>query len=134
LARSTQAPVTPQRIYQFAFGYAPPLILEAAIRHHVFDYLDNGPKPVEAISEATGASVRGLAAILNVLVGLEFLRKDGQGNYALTAESAAFLVSSKPGFQGGLIRHTSEHLLPKWLRLNEVVATGRPAQSVNQQF
>jgi len=67
-------------------------------------------------------------------VGLEFLAKDQQGNYALTPESAAFLVSSKPEFQGGLIRHTSEHLLPKWLSLNEVVATGRPAQSVNQQF
>jgi ubiquinone/menaquinone biosynthesis C-methylase UbiE len=134
MATSVQAPVTPERIYQFAFGYAPPLVLEAAIRHHVFDYLDNGPKPVEAISEATGASVRGLTAILDVLVGLEFLSKDAQGNYALTAESAAFLVSSKPGFQGGLIRHTSEHLLPKWLSLNEVVATGQPTQSVNQQF
>ena len=38
------APVTPERIYQFAFAYAPPLALEAAIRHHVFDVLDSGPK------------------------------------------------------------------------------------------
>ena len=51
----------------------------------------------------------------------------------LAPESAAFLVSTKPGFQGGLIRHTSEQLLPKWLRLNEIVATGRPAAAVNQQ-
>jgi precorrin-6B methylase 2 len=74
-----------------------------------------------------------LAAILNVLVGLEFLAKDGQGAYRLTPESAAFLVSTKPEFQGGLIRHTSEHLLPKWLDLNEVVATGLPVEAVNQQ-
>ena len=26
------APVTPERIFQFAFGYAPPLILEAGER------------------------------------------------------------------------------------------------------
>ena len=127
------APVTPERINQLAFGYAPPLILEAAIRHHVFDVLDSGPKSVAEVSKATGASERGLAAIMNVLVGLEFLAKDESGNYRLTPESAAFLVSTKPGFQGGLIRHTSQHLVPRWLHLNEVVATGEPVAAVNQQ-
>jgi ubiquinone/menaquinone biosynthesis C-methylase UbiE len=127
------APVTPERIYQFAFGYAPPLVLEAAIRHHVFDVLDSGPKSLNEISLATGASERGLAAILNVLVGLGFLSKNGHESYSLTPESAAFLVSSKPEFQGGLIRHTSEHLLPRWLGLNEVVATGQPVTAVNRQ-
>jgi len=127
------APVTPERIYQFAFGYAAPLVLEAAIRHHVFDVLDGGPKSLHEIHQATGASERGLAAILNFLVGLDFLRKDREGNYSLAPESAAFLVSTRPKFQGGLIRHTSEHLLPRWLHLNEVVATGLPVAAVNQQ-
>ena len=133
MSSAVSAPVTPERIYQFAFGYAPPLVLEAAIRHHVFDVLDSGPKSVHEVSEATGASERGLSAIMNVLVGLAFLAKDGEGSYSLTPESAAFLVSTKPEFQGGLIRHTSEHLLPKWLGLNEVVATGLPVGAVNQQ-
>jgi len=110
-----------------------PLVLEAAIRHHVFDVLDSGPKSVSEVSNATGASERGLTAIMNVLVGLNFLAKDEHGNYSLTPESAAFLVSTKPGFQGGLIRHSSEHLVPKWLHLNDVVATGKPVAAVNQQ-
>jgi len=126
------AGVTPERIYQFAFGYAPPLVLEAAIRHHVFDVLDSGPKSLEEIQAATGASRRGLSAILNFLVGFDFLRRE-DGKFTLAPESAAFLVSTKPSFQGGLIRHTSEQLLPKWLQLNEVVATGLPAKAVNQQ-
>ena len=133
MSTAVSVPVTPERIYQLAFGYAPPLVLEAAIRHHVFDVLDTGPKSLSEISQATGASERGLAAIMNVLVGLAFLNKDGQGNYSLAPESEAFLVSTKPEFQGGLIRHTSEHLLPKWLQLNEIVATGKPAGAVNQQ-
>jgi ubiquinone/menaquinone biosynthesis C-methylase UbiE len=133
VASSVTTPVTPERIYQFAFGYAPPLILEAAIRHHVFDTLDFGPKSLHQIHLDTGASERGLANILNALVGLEFLSKDQDGIYSLTAESAAFLVSTKPGFQGGLIRHTSEQLIPKWLNLNEVVRTGKPAAAVNQE-
>ena len=124
--------VTPERILQFAWGYVPPLVLEAAIRHRVFDVLDSGPKSVDEVHEATGASVRGLTAIMNVLVGLNFLAKDGQ-HYSLTPESAAFLVSTKPSFQGGLIRHCSEQLIPKWLQLNQIVESGKPAVAVNQE-
>jgi len=125
--------VTPERIMQFAWGYVPPLVLEAAIRHGVFDVLDNGPKTVHEVHAETGALERGLTAIMNALVGLDFLAKDEQGRYSLTPESAAFLVSAKPGFQGGLIRHCSEQLIPNWLHLNEIVATGKPAQTANRQ-
>jgi ubiquinone/menaquinone biosynthesis C-methylase UbiE len=127
------APVTPERILQFAWGYVPPLVLEAAIRHRVFDLLDGGPKTVAEIHKETGASERGLSAIMNVLVGLNFLGKDKQGSFSLTPESAAFLVSTKPGFQGGLIRHSSEQLIPKWLHLNKTVETGQPVAAVNEE-
>jgi 2-polyprenyl-3-methyl-5-hydroxy-6-metoxy-1,4-benzoquinol methylase len=127
--------VTPERIFQLAFGYGPPLILEAAVRHRVFDILDAGPATAEEVSVASDASPRGIRMVMNALVGLEFLSKDADGRYALTPESAAFLVSGKPGYFGGLIRHTSEQLIPKWLRLNEVVRTGRPGSggAVNQE-
>ena len=118
---------------QFAWGYVPPLILEAAIKHHVFDTLDAGPKTIQQVHADTGASERGLAAIMNALVGLNFLARDDQGRYSLTPESAAFLVSSKPAFQGGLISHCSQHLIPKWLRLNDIVMTGKPVEAVNQE-
>jgi ubiquinone/menaquinone biosynthesis C-methylase UbiE len=127
------APVTPERIFQFAWGFAPPLILEAAIRHRVFDVLDAGPMSLHEIHVATGASERGLSPILNFLAGLDFLRKEADGTFSLAPESAAFLVSTKPGFQGGLIRHTSSQLVPNWLQLNRVVETGKPAVAVNQE-
>jgi ubiquinone/menaquinone biosynthesis C-methylase UbiE len=133
MTTAVSAPVTPERIFQFAWSFAPPLVLEAAIRHHIFDVLDSGPKSLREVQAATGASERGLRAILNFLVGFDFLRKDSSGNFSLAPDSAAFLVSSKPEFQGGIIRHTSEHLLPRWLRLSEIVATGKPAQSVNSE-
>lgn len=129
---ATRPAVTPERIMQMSWAYALPLVLEAAIHHHVFDVLDEGPKTLQAVSAATGASERGLAAVMNLLVGLEFLARDGD-MYALTPESAAFLVSTKPGFQGGILNHISRQLLPKWLHLNEVVASGGPAAAVNQQ-
>ncbi len=128
-----ESQVTPERIMQLAWGYAPPLIVEAALRHRVFDVLDSGAKTVQEVEAATRASTRGLTAIMNALVGLDLLSKDAEGKYALTPESAAFLVSTKPGFSGGMIRHCSEQLIPKWLSLSDIVATGQPHRAVNQE-
>ena len=117
---------------QFAWGFAPPLILEAALNSRVFDLLDQGPQTVEELSAQSGASVRGLTAVLNALVGLEFLARKGS-RYALTPESAAFLVSTKPAYHGGFFRHMSRQILPNWLQLAEVVRTGRSVVAGNQQ-
>lgn len=129
----TSPPLTPERIMQFVFAYAPPLILEAAVRNKVFDALDSGQKTVEELSRETGASVRGLRALTNALVGLNFLDKDEQDRFCLTPESAAFLVSARPTFVGGIFRHVSRHLLPMWLSLGEAVRTGRPGAHVNRE-
>ncbi len=133
MSTATATQVTPERIMQFAWAYAPPLIIEAAIRNGIFDHLDAGPKTIQELTAVTGASQRGITAIANVLVGLELLAKDGEGKLSLTPESAAFLVRSKPSFMGGLILHTSGHLIPRWLHLNDVVRTGEPFRSVNQE-
>jgi ubiquinone/menaquinone biosynthesis C-methylase UbiE len=128
-----QQQVTPERIMQLAWGYAPPLILESAIRNKVFDTLDSGPKTVEEVAAATGASPRGLRAVMNALVGLEFLKANGDGKYELTPESSTFLVTTKPTFFGGMVAHTSRQLIPNWLHLSDVVASGKPAASVNSE-
>jgi len=75
------------------------LILEAAVRNGVFDALDGGPKTAAETSAATGASERGLTAIMNALVGLEFLTRDDAGRYALTAVSAALLGNDSSALQ-----------------------------------
>ncbi len=133
MTTTNTARVTPERIQQLAWGYGPPLILEAAIRHRVFDVLDGGARTIAEVAQETGASERGLAAIMNALVGLDFLAKGVDGRYSLTPESSTYLVSHKPSFMGGLIRHGSQQLIPRWLNLNEIVATGHPASAVNQQ-
>jgi 3-hydroxy-5-methyl-1-naphthoate 3-O-methyltransferase len=127
------AAVTPERIIQLAWGYVPPLVLEAAIHHRIFDLLDGGAKTVSEIQKETGASERGLSAVMHALVGLNFLEKDKQGHFSLTPESSTFLVSTKSSFQGGLLRHGSEQLIPKWLHLNKIVMTGEPETAVNKE-
>jgi hypothetical protein len=125
-------PLTPERIQQFGWGYAPAMILEASVRLGVFDALDAGPKTAAQVVSQTGASPRGAAMLLNALVGLELLTKKGDA-YALGPEAAAFLVSSKPGYIGGLMRHLSKQIIPHWLRLTEAVQSGKPPVSVNQE-
>jgi len=89
--------VSPERLMQFGFAYAPPLIIGAAVKNKVFDTLDSGAKTIDQVSKTTGASQRGLRAIMNALVGLELLKNDRQGEYSLTLESENFIVSTKPG-------------------------------------
>ncbi len=117
---------------QFAWGYAPTLAIEAAVRHGVFDLLDQGPKGVEEIAKATGTSIRGMRAILNLLVSLELLARTDT-RYGLAPESAAFLVSNKPGYHGIFFHHISDQLLPRWMQLPEIVSTGKPVAKVNDQ-
>jgi len=118
---------------QFGFAYAPPLIITAAVSNRVFDSLESGSKTVDQISKETGASARGLRMLMNALVGLELLKKDRHQKYSLTPESAAFLVSNKPGALAGFFRLNVTQLVSKWLQLGDVVRTGRPAQAVNQE-
>jgi hypothetical protein len=72
--------VTPERLMQFGFAYAPPLIIAAAVTNKVFDSLESGSKAVDQISKETGASERGLRMLMNALVGLELLKKEKSTN------------------------------------------------------
>jgi len=123
---------SPERLTQFAFGFAPPLLLQTAVELQIFDLIDASPMSLAELSSRTGASVRGLRALLNALVGFEFLRKDDGGRYALAPESEAFLVRNKPAFHGdfftfvpGMIQH--------WLNLKEVVKSGKPVVTINSE-
>ncbi len=117
---------------QFAWGYAPTLAIEAAVRHGVFDVLDKGPLTAAQVAAKTGASQRGINGILDLLVSIHLLARKSN-RFALTPESATFLVSTKPSFFGALFRHVSTQLIPPWIQLNEVVRTGRPVNKVNNQ-
>jgi SAM-dependent methyltransferase len=122
---------TPDRILQIAWGYAPPLILATALHYQVFDRLEEAPQTAEELAARCAASTRGFTAILNALVGLNLLGKTGD-RYVLTPESEAFLVSTKPAYHGDYFRHATRQLMPRWLKLTDVVRTGHPVVAANQ--
>jgi len=125
--------VTPERLMELSFAYAPPLIISAGVSNKVFDSLEDDAKTSEQVAEETGASARALRILMNALVGLGLLTKDRQRKYALTHESAAFLLSKKPGTHAGFFGTIAPQLISRWLQLSDIVREGRPAVSVNQE-
>ncbi len=132
MAKKDQPQVTPERLMQFGSAYAPPLIIGAAVSNKVFDTLASGPKSIAEVGRETGASARGLRAIMNALVGLELLTKR-DGKYALTPESENFLVRDKPGTLAGFFSMNRLRLIQLWMKLDEIVRTGQPAEARNQE-
>jgi len=125
--------VTPERLMELSFAYAPPLIISAGVSNQVFDSLGDGAKTPEQVAEKTGASARALRILMNALAGLNLLKKDRQGKYSLTPESAAFLLSKNPGTHAGFFGTIAPQLISRWLRLSDIVREGRPAVAVNQE-
>jgi ubiquinone/menaquinone biosynthesis C-methylase UbiE len=125
--------ITPERLMELSFAYAPPLIISAAAANKVFDALENGAKTAEEVAKKTGASPRALRILMNALVGLGLLKKDRRGRYSLTPESAAFLISERPGSHAGFFGTIAPQLISRWLRLTDIVREGRPAVAVNQE-
>src|SRR5665213_2237735 len=118
MKNSKRPELAPDRIMQLSWGYAPPLIIEAAVKHRLFDLLDVSPKTAPQLAKEAGVSLRGVKAVCDALVGLRFLARDGD-RYKLTPESATFLVSSKPAYHGAFFRHVSTQLIPQWLALDK---------------
>jgi ubiquinone/menaquinone biosynthesis C-methylase UbiE len=125
--------VTHERLMELSFAYAPPLIISAGVSNKVFDSLEDGAKTPEQVGKETGASARALRILMNALVGLNLLKKNRQGKYSLTHESAAFLLSRKPGTHAGFFGTIAPQLISRWLRLADIVRDGRPAVAVNQE-
>jgi ubiquinone/menaquinone biosynthesis C-methylase UbiE len=124
--------VTPQRIVEMAWGFGPPMVIAAAVRTQIFDVLEAGPKTIQETAAATGASPRGLRAVMDALVGIGLLKRQAE-QYALTPESAAFLVSSKPSYYGGFVAHLAGQILPNWLELSEIIKTGQPSTNLENE-
>jgi len=128
-------------ILTYGYGYAPPLILEQAIKLGIFDELDQGPKSAAEISAHCDASERGTTMILNALVGLGCLRKRN-GVYRNVKRVTDLFTAKQEGEVDALIRKTglesnyflmASKLMEKWLRLGEAVKTGLPVMRYDQE-
>jgi len=86
-------------VFDTLFAYQKSAGLKAAIDLEVFTAIDEGAKTAAAIARRGGASERGLRILCDFLC-VQGLLKKSDGEYQLTAESAAFLSKRSPAYLG----------------------------------
>lgn len=125
---------TPERIMEMAWGFAPSRALVAAIDIGLFTEIAGGKNTLAGLQQATGASQRGLRMLLEAMLALGLLKRQGAGNgarYSLPPDVDAFLVEDRAGYQGEFIRLHSNLIEDHWRKLTDCVRTGRPVVAVD---
>lgn len=98
-------------------------ILLTAVTLDVFSALEGGSCTVGEATRRIGADERALGLLLNALVALGLLTKEGE-RFANTDSASSYLVRSAPGYVGHLlVLHDAEW--SNWGKLEETVRTGR---------
>src|SRR5215471_9306958 len=98
--------VTPQRIMEVGMAFWPSRTLLTAIKLGVFSELGGEAKTGAEIERNLGFHPRATADLLDTLVALQFLERDGDGEtarYRNTEETALFLDRKSPAFMGGFL-------------------------------
>lgn len=103
--------------------------LVAGIELNVFGHIADGKRTVKEIADAAGASLRGMASLLDALTAIGYLRKTGS-RYGLQPVSAAFLLPGGKDYVGA-IAYALSLSWDAWKNLTEAVRSGRPAETVN---
>lgn len=116
--------VAPTKILEEAGAFARSMALRAAIELEICDAIDEGLDTAQKLAQNTKTSVRGMEMLLDALVAMELLTKEGEV-YHLTPEAATYLVQSRPTYLGELVEQRVRDVVA-FDHLAESVATGKP--------
>ena len=128
-------PESPSRapILDLARGFMGSKVLLTAAKLHLFDALRDGPLSGAEIRARLGLHPRAVPDFLDALVALGMLEREGSGEsarYANTAAAGRFLVSGSEDYVGGLLEMYNDRLYRHWTDLEEGLRTGKPQNEV----
>lgn len=115
----------PRIVWDLVQGFTAYWTVVAAVRLGVFDALAAGPAAVDALAPRLGADPDRLEVLVDALVGLELLTRDGD-RYASTPACDALLVGDRPGSMRDLLL-ASPGPYENWPVLDVTVRSGAPA-------
>jgi ubiquinone/menaquinone biosynthesis C-methylase UbiE len=122
--------LTPEALMEMSFSFGPSRILSAGLQLGVFSHIAAGKRAVADIAQAAGASERGMRMLLDALVSLQLLTREGDG-YELTPMAAEFLVREGENYVGAMME--TDMMWEAWGHLTDVVRTGKPSRQVETQ-
>jgi hypothetical protein len=125
--------VTSDHIMQIGMGFWASKALLSAVELGVFTYLADTSKTGREIERALGLHSRGTYDLLDTLVALGLLTRDGNGvtgRYRNTAETAALLDRKSPRYIGGILEMANARLYRFWADLTPALKTGQPQNEI----
>lgn len=118
---------TKQEILDFARTFQPVCVLNAAAALDVFSPLHAKPMKAGALADELGTNLRATTILLDALVALELLSKQGE-IYRVPENIAALLVEQSDDNVLPMVRHQA-NCLRRWAALAEVTRTGKSAET-----
>lgn len=123
--------LSPEKILETCFAFAPSRILVAGVDLEVFTHISNGYNTPKEIASVANTDQRGMEILLNSLTALNFLTKSN-GIYGLAPISEKFLVKGIPTYYGDFVSHV-DMLWEPWRNLTNIVKTGKPFSPVERE-
>ena len=102
--------------------------LQAGVKLDIFTIIDDRQIDCEEIALNIEGNVRGVTTLLNALVAMELLKKEGN-KYSNTETGKNFLSKNSPMYMGYIIIHQN-HLVQSWGQLDIAVKTGNPVRTM----
>lgn len=118
---------TAQEVLEFARSFQPVCVLTAATALDVFSPLYARPMTAGALAGELGTDPRATAVLLDALVALEFLNKQGE-IYSVPQDVAGLLTEQSADNVLPMVRHLA-NCLRRWVELPRVIRTGKCAET-----
>lgn len=120
----------PETLHQLAFSFVPSRVLAAGVQLAVFTHIAAGKKTAAEVAQAAQASERGTRMLLDSLVALQLLTRNGPG-YELAPLASRFLVHGAPDYIGAMLEQ--DGMWESWGHLTDAIRAGRPLQRVEER-
>jgi hypothetical protein len=119
-----------QKMMKVAKGYRDAVIFLTANKMGIFKSLSANKYTVEQIAVKVKSTRRGIRILLNALVNMGFIKKDGS-YYSNRKEIMPFLTEDGKYFLGASFEHDF-NLLKSWINLPDILKTGKPVRTKEQ--
>ncbi len=114
---------SPKPIIEAATGFMAARLFGAAMELGVFEHLGDECADLEELTDRTGVPAHRLRVVLDAMVGIGLLARDGE-SYRCTPVALAYLTDKAKSDLRPFVRFMHRLRYEAWLRLEEVVRSG----------
>ena len=118
---------TAQEVLDLSRSFQPACVLTAAAVLDVFSPLHTKPMTAKALAGEIGTDPRATAILLDAIVALQFLSKQGE-EYSVPEDVAGLLTGQSADNVLPMFRHLA-NCLRRWAELSKVTQTGKCAET-----